>query len=93
MTRAECNNQPVGAQLHKQSTYPVWRSVKHKEDKEVLSFSSSASDIVTNATATDAAPAEYMEVLAKGGYEEEAVDGTAGANGPFDARQTERWIT
>ena len=59
----------------------------------MLSFSSSASNIVTNATTTDAAPSEYMEVSTKGGYEEEAVEGTAGANGPFDARRTERWIT
>ena len=92
MTRAECNNQTVGARLHKQSTYPVWCLGKHEEDKEMSSFSSSASDIVTNATATDTAPSEYMEASAKGGYEEEEVEGTAGADGPFDARQTERWI-
>ena len=92
MTRAECNNQPVGAGLHKQSTCPAWRSGKHEEDKEMPSFSSSASAIVTNATSTDAVQTEYMEASTKGGYEEEVVEGTAGGNVPFDARRTERWI-
>ena len=48
---------------------------------------------ITNAiTATNAAPADNIEVLAKGGYEEEAVDGTAGADRLVDPRWTERWI-
>ena len=41
-----------------------------------------------NATATDVAPADNIEALAKDGYEEEAVDGTAGADGLFDMRRT-----
>ena len=90
MMRTECNNQPVRARLHKQSTYPIWCSSKHEEDKEMSSFSSSASDIVTNATATDEAPAEYMEALAKGSYEDETVKGTA--DGHFDGRRTDREV-
>ena len=55
-----------------------------------MSFSSS--DAVTNATVTGAAPEDNIEALAKGGYEEEVVDGVAGANGLFDLRRAERWI-
>ena len=51
--------------------------------KNVSSFSSSSFDAATAATATDAAPADDVEAPAKGYFEEETVDGTAGADGLF----------
>ena len=49
------------------------------------SFSSSFFDAATAATATDVAPADNVEAPAKECFEEETVDGTAGADGLFYA--------
>ena len=76
---------------YEQSTYPVRRSGKDEEEKEVSSFFSSCFDAASTATATDVAPADAAEAPGKGGSEEEAAaDGTAGADGLFEAQRTER---
>ena len=78
-----------GAQLYTtNTTYPVWRSDKDEEEKDVLSFSSSSFDAVTPTTATDAAPSDDAEAQAKGSFEEEAADGTVGDDWLFNALVT-----
>ena len=52
------------------------------------SFSSSSPDDVTTITATDAVPADNAEAPTKDDSQEEAADGTAGADGLSDALAT-----
>ena len=51
----------------------------------MLSFSSAFFDAVITTTMTDAAPADNVVAPAKECFEEETVDGTAGADGLFYA--------
>ena len=51
-------------------------------------FSSSPPDDVTTITATDAVPADNAEAPTKDDSQEEAADGTAGADGLSDALAT-----
>ena len=74
---------------YEQSTYSVRRSGKDEEEKEVLSFFSLSSDAASITTATDVALADAAEAPGKDGSEEEAADGTAGADGLFEAQRTE----
>ena len=55
---------------------------KNEEEKEMPSFSSSSFDAATTTTAKDVAPADD-------GFKKEATDGIPGANGLFNAPQTE----
>ena len=52
------------------------------------SFSFSPFNDLTTTTATNAAPADNTEALAKEGSQEEAANGTAGGNGLFNALAT-----
>ena len=61
---------------------------KDDEEKEMSSFFSLSFDAVTTTTATDVAPADAADALAKNGSEEEVVDGTAGADGLFETLTT-----
>ena len=51
----------------------------------MTSFSSSFFDTITFTTATDAASADDAKAQAKDSFEEEAADGTAGADWLFNA--------
>ena len=83
---------PWGRDYINKYTHPFRSSGKHKEEKELSFFSSSSSDAIINATATDTAPTDNIESLTKSGYEEEAMVGTANADGLSDARRGERGI-
>ena len=55
------------------------------------SFSSSSFDAATTATAKNMAPADAAKTRAKDGFEEEeTAEGTAGADGIFEAQRTRR---
>ena len=72
-------------------TYPVQRSSKDEEEKEMPSFFSSlSSGVATIATAIDAAPADDTKAPTKDSSKEETADETTGANRLFDARRTEK---
>ena len=71
-------------------TYPVQRSSKDEEEKEMPSFFSSlSSGVATTATVIDAVPADDTKVPTKDGSKVEAADKTTGANRLFDTRRTE----
>ena len=72
-----------------QTTYLVRRLGKDKEENAVSSFSSSSFDAATTKTAKDMAPVDDTEAQAKDGFKKETANGIPGANGLFDAQQTE----